>query len=102
MKKQVFFLGITEFNRFYCHSSTHRKGVNRLGAYGRGHGMSSKRKVDLGIQQPLRPANASFFHWDRMAIGRSQRWFLLFFTLSLLQGNRKFSPSRAQFRESTQ
>ncbi len=27
--------------------------------------MSSKRKVDLGIQQPQEPADTCFFHWDR-------------------------------------
>jgi hypothetical protein len=49
-KKQVFFPDLTEFSRISCHPSTHREGANCLGEYGRGHGMFSKRKADLGIQ----------------------------------------------------
>ena len=42
--------------------------------------MSSKRKANLGIQQPQEPADTCFFHWDRMppagqwAADRSRDW----------------------------
>lgn len=60
MKNQVFFPDLTEFSRISCRPSTYGEGANCLGAYGRGHGMSSKRKVDLGNQQPQEHADTSF------------------------------------------